>query len=197
MHTTRYQVLKRKPIAKMTLPVEGRDHIQGPLTATIQLTIYGDYACAGCAAIHGIIRELRARLTSNICYAFRHFPARGQARPHHAAEMAEAAAAQGRFWEMHDLLLQSRGALSDDDLARYARLLGLNTALAMREVFNGVHASRIQQDFLAAKTMNVTASPAFFVNGQRCDGLIGLSALMEEAVRCRTIAPALSSEGIL
>jgi protein-disulfide isomerase len=82
---------------------------------------------------------------------------------------------------MHHLLFENQRMLADDDIARYSRALGLNTPRLMREVFNGTHASRVQEDIQFAKANGITHSPTFFVNGKRCDGVLAFHTLLAEA----------------
>src|SRR5262249_18009589 len=105
-----------------------------------------------------------------LCFAFRNFPL-SNSHPHadHAAEAAEAAAEQGRFWEMHDLLYENQNALEDEDLAQYASSLGLNAQQLLGEVRTGTHASRIRDDFRSGARNGVTGTPSFFINGVRYD----------------------------
>src|SRR5215813_13182777 len=110
-----------------TLPIPDRDHIQGPIDAPILLLEYGDYECPYCGEAYPVVKAIQKRLGNRLCFAFRNFPL-VNAHPHaeHAAEAAEGAAAQGRFWEMHDLLYENQHALEDTDLAGYASALGLD-----------------------------------------------------------------------
>lgn len=175
-----------KPLSSLSLPLAGRDHMKGSPKAAIRLLQYGDYGCRHCAAMYATIKVLHQRMGENLCYAFRHYPQSGSIlQAHHAAEVAEAAGRQGKFWQMHDLLLENHAALADEDLARYTKTLQLNAARVMREVFNGLHSRRVQHDILAGRAAGITASPALFVNGQRCEGLLGLSTLLEEAAPLR------------
>ena len=116
-----------------TLPAPDRDHIQGPLDAPIKLVEYGDYECPYCGEAYPVVKEIQKRLGRRLCLAFRNFPL-ANAHPHaeHAAEAAEAAHEQGRFWEMHDLLYQNQDALEDEDLAHYASDLGLDARRPLR-----------------------------------------------------------------
>src|SRR5437016_7947654 len=113
--------MKTQTTARLILPVGSRDHIRGPLTASITLTEYGDYECPYCGEAYPIIKAIQERLGDRLCFAFRNFPL-FKSHPHaqHAAEAAEAAGAQGQFWEMHDLLYAHQQALKDKNLAEYA-----------------------------------------------------------------------------
>jgi protein-disulfide isomerase len=114
-----------------------------------------------------------------LLFAFRHFPLTN-VHPHaeHAAETAEAAAAQGNFWEMHDLLFENQGALEDEDLAAYAIELGLDEKRLIREVTSSVYAPRIREDFKSGARGGVNGTPTFFINGERYDGEFNLKYLL-------------------
>src|SRR3989449_66144 len=165
--------------AKVTLPVAGRDHIQGPVDAPIALLEYGDFECSVCGEVYPVIKEIRRRLGDNLCFAFRHFPMTN-VHPHaqRAAEAAEAAGAQGSFWEMHDILFENQDALEDEDLARYAVALGLDARRLMTEVLGGAHTRRVREDFRSGVRGGVNGTPTFFINGERYDGARGLDPLL-------------------
>src|SRR5438046_7506237 len=106
--------------ALSALPMPDRDHIQGPSDAPIKLLEYGDYECPYCGEAHPIVKEIQRRLGDQLCFVFRHFPLT-QVHPHaeHAAEAAEAAAGQGKFWQMHDTLFEHQQTLDADHLLPY------------------------------------------------------------------------------
>ena len=114
---------------QLTLSVSERDHIQGPATAAITLVEYGDYECPYCGEAYPIVRQLQEELGERLRFVFRNFPLT-TAHPHaqNAAEAAETAAGQGRFWEMHDLLFENQEELDEEDLISYASKLGLDVA---------------------------------------------------------------------
>jgi protein-disulfide isomerase len=159
------------PKSKMTLPAPGRDHIQGPIDAPIMLVEYGDYQCPYCGAAYPIVKALQKRLGKRLCFAFRNFPL-ANAHPYaeHAAEAAEAAAAQGRFWEMHDMLYENQQSLDDQSLAEYATALKLDAAKLISEVVAGAHKERVREDFRSGAHNGVNGTPSFFINGERYDG---------------------------
>jgi protein-disulfide isomerase len=158
--------------SKLLLPVANRDHIQGPIDAPIALVEYGDYQCPYCGTADSVIKEIRERLGDRLCFAFRNFPLTMHPYAEHAAEAAEAAGAQGKFWEMHDILFENQEALEDDALARYAGALGLDARRLMNEVLNGTHAARVREDLRSGARGDVNGTPTFFINGQRYDGEI-------------------------
>jgi len=159
------------PKNKLTLPAPGRDHIQGPADAPIMLVEYGDYQCPYCGAAYPVVKAIQKRLGNRLCFAFRNFPlANAHPFAEHAAEAAEAAAAQGKFWEMHDMLFENQEALEDDALAEYAATLGLDADRLIQEVINGAHQSRVREDFRSGARSGVNGTPTFFINGERYDG---------------------------
>jgi protein-disulfide isomerase len=162
-----------------SLPMPDRDHIQGPIDAPIKLVEYGDYECPYCGEAHPVVKAIQKRLGNRLCFAFRNFPL-SNSHPHadHAAESAEAADEQGRFWEMHDLLYENQAALEDEDLARYASDLGLDAKRLIREVQAGAHATRIREDFRSGARNGVNGTPSFFINGVRYDGRADVEELL-------------------
>src|SRR5262245_47235338 len=126
------------------LPMADRDHIQGRIDAPIRLLEYGDYECPYCGAAYPVVKEIQKRLGNRLCFAFRNFPL-VNSHPHaeHTAEAAEAAGAQGRFWQMHDLLFENQQALEDAELREYASMLGLDADRLIRDVLSGANARRL------------------------------------------------------
>ena len=164
---------------RLTIPDPRHDHLQGPADAPVMLLEYGDYQCPACGDAYPMVKALQKRLGGHLCFAFRNFPLTN-IHPHaeHAAEVAEAAGAQGRFWEMHDLLYENQGALDDEALVEYARSLGLDDARLAREIRDGHHAGRVREDFRHGVRASVNGTPTFFVNGERYDGAAGLEPLL-------------------
>jgi protein-disulfide isomerase len=161
-----------------TLPVAGHDHIQGPIDAPFALVEYGDYQCPYCGQAYPMVKAIQERLGDKLCFAFRNFPL-ATMHPHaeHAAEAAEAAAEQGRFWEMHDILFENQNALDDEDIEQYAESLGLDSEKLIGEVLSGAHALRVKEDFRSGARNGVNGTPTFFVNGVRYDGAPGVTEL--------------------
>ena len=164
----------------LTLPDSERDHIQGSADAAIKLLEYGDYECPFCADAHAMVKDVQRQLGDNLLFAFRNFPL-ANIHPHaqHAAEAAEAAAVQGNFWGMHDLLFENQAALDDENLAAYAAELGLDEARLIREVTASVYAPRIREDFKSGVRGGVNGTPTFFINGERYDGTRDLEHLLD------------------
>ena len=166
-------------------PVGTRDHARGPKDAPVTLVKYGDYECPYCREAHPVLKELQERVGEQVRFIFRHFPLDSvHPRARRAAQAAEAASSQGRFWEMHDLLYERQGELGEVDLMRYAAELGLNLRRFEEDLANDHHAWRIEEDRLGGTRAGVRGTPAFFVNGVRYAGIIdldGLLAAVEEA----------------
>jgi protein-disulfide isomerase len=168
-------------IVKLTLPVSSdRDHIQGRTSAPVTLIEYGDYECPYCGQAYPIIKKVQKQLGNKLCFVFRNFPLT-EIHPHaeHAAEAAEAAAVQNRFWEMHDYIYEHQQALDDKHLEKYAEDLGLNLAKFSNEMSSHVHAGRIREDFLSGIHSGVNGTPTFYINGIRYNDSWDLETLLE------------------
>jgi protein-disulfide isomerase len=157
--------------AALTVPVsDDRDHIHGPADAPVTLVEYGDYECPYCGAAYPIIKDVQARMGNRLRFVFRNFPI-STTHPHaeRAAEAAEAAAVQGRFWEMHDVLYENQRRLRDEDLRGYAESLGLDVERFVRELAEHTHADHVHEDFMSGVRSGVNGTPTFYVNGARHD----------------------------
>ena len=154
-------------------PVSERDHVVGPPDARVTLVEYGDYECPHCGALHPVVQAARKAFGGNLRFAFRHFPLRSS-HPHAlaAAKAAEAAAEQGRFWEMHDRLYRRQTELTDADLERHARELGLDVERFRRSLGEHVHEVRIREDLASAAESGARGTPSLFINGDRYEGPI-------------------------
>jgi protein-disulfide isomerase len=158
---------------------DDRDHVQGPADAAVTLVEYGDYECPYCGAAYPIVKELQARMRDRLRFVFRNFPIT-TSHPHaeQAAEAAEAAAAQGRFWEMHDLLYENQRRLRDQDLHAYAEQLGIDVERFDKDLAEHVHAPRVREDFMSGVRSGVNGTPSFYVNGTRHDDSYDLDTLL-------------------
>ncbi len=155
----------------LSLPVGERDHSHGPANALAVLVEYGDYECPICGAAYVTVKEIQQSLGPRLKFVFRNFPITGM--HHHAkdaAQAAEAAAAQGAFWEMHDMLFENQDDLTPEDLKRYATELGLDASRLIGEVQADLYAKRIEEDFRSGVRSGVNGTPTFFINGLRYDG---------------------------
>ena len=167
-------------MSRLRPPVSDADHRAGPDDAPVTLLEYGDYECPHCGRAYPIVREVQRRMGRRLRLVFRNFPL-AEMHPHaeHAAEAAEAAGVQGKFWEMHDAIFEHQAALTDADLIRYARSLGLDESRVKDELATGVHAARVREDFRSGVRSGVNGTPTFFINGTRYDGSWDLGTLLE------------------
>jgi protein-disulfide isomerase len=154
---------------KLDPPVDPeRDHIRGRVDAPLTLVEYGDFECPFCGRATGVLRELRERFGDDGRYVFRHLPLTDvHPRAQLAAEAAEAAGAQGRFWEMHDLLFEHQDELAPEDLMGYAGDLGLDVEQFVRDLRTGRHAARVREDVVSAEASGARGTPTFFVGNMR------------------------------
>jgi protein-disulfide isomerase len=166
---------------------DDRDHIQGPADAAVTLVEYGDYECPYCGAAYPIVKELQARMGDRLRFVFRNFPI-STSHPHaeQAAEAAEAGAAQGRFWEMHDLLYENQRRLRDQDLHAYAEQLGIDVERFDKDLAEHVHAHRVREDFMSGVRSGVNGTPSFYVNGARHDDSYDFETLLAALERAAT-----------
>jgi protein-disulfide isomerase len=183
--------MRTLPTPRLTLPVTERDHIRGPATALVTLVEYGDYECPYCGEAFPVVEKLRRALGNRLRFVFRHFPL-AQMHPHaqDAAEAAEAAAAQDKFWEMHDTLYTHQHALDEAHLLRYATSLGVDPLLVHRALAEDLYLDRVREDFISGARSGVNGTPTFFIQGIRYDGryafeplLRALEAAAEQNVR--------------
>ena len=143
-----------------------RDHMRGPVDAPITIIEFGDFECPYCGQAEPVVRELLS--DTDVRYVWRHLPLTDvHPQAQLAAEAAEAAAAQGAFWEMHDLLLAHQDRLRPVDLVAYAEELGLDVDRFRTDLMRHGHATRIDQDIESADLSGVSGTPTFFINGQR------------------------------
>lgn len=171
-------------------PVTDRDHLIGRTDAPAMLVLYGDYECPYTRVANLAIGRVRRRMGDTLGFVFRHFPLR-PVHPHaqNAAEAAEEAGAQGKFWEMHELLFQNQEALDDASLVRYATRLGLNGVRVHDALQSHEHEARTDEDLLSGYASGVRGTPALFMNGHRYPGDRDVASL-EQALREVIDAPA-------
>jgi Na+/H+ antiporter NhaA len=157
-----------------------RDHVRGPEDAPVTLVEYGDFECTYCGQAEEVIRDLLSRVGDDVRYVWRHLPLNDvHPSAQLAAEASEAASAQGKFWDMHDLLLEHQGELALRDLVRYAGELGLDTERFVDELRNREHAARVSEDVASADESGVSGTPTFFVNGRRHYGAYDIATLTD------------------
>jgi Na+/H+ antiporter NhaA len=178
-------------ITDLVVPVSAKkDHVRGPADAPVTLVEYGDFECPFCGQAETVVRELLADYGDDVRYVWRHLPLT-DVHPYAqlAAEAAEAAAKQGKFWQMYDQLLDHQGALTAKDLMRYAAEIGLNGEQFTADLRKRVGAAKIASDVDSADLSSVSGTPTLFINGRRYHGAYDIDTLSRKvrAARARTL----------
>lgn len=166
-----------------------RDHVLGPVDAPLTLVEYADYECPFCSSVTGVIEEIRQHFGDDLRYVMRHLPLPDvHPRAEVAAAAAEAAGAQGRFWEMSELLYTNQANLEPADLAGYAADLHLDLERFVRDLEEGIHVERVRQDVVAAEASGARGTPTFFVGTRRHIGPYDARSLIAALEASRTPA---------
>jgi len=156
---------------ELSMPVGAQDHVLGPANAPVTLLEYGDYECPYCAKAFPVVKRLAADFGPKLRVVFRHFP-QNSVHPQAgvAAQVAEAAAAQGKFWEMHDLLYENQEKLAEIDFTHFALKLGLEVYRFQSDLEREIFAPHVAEDFRGGLRSGVSGTPAFFINALRYEG---------------------------
>lgn len=165
---------------ELTVPVGTDDHAEGSENAQVTLVEYGDYECPHCGTAYEIVKKIQKEMGDDLRFVFRNFPLQ-QSHPHaeHAAEAAEIAAQDGKFWEMHDQLYENQNALDDESLKSYAKEIGLNAEKFAEDLESGKFEEKVQNDFMSGVESGVNGTPSFFINGVRFNGSFDYETLLE------------------
>ena len=168
----------------LSLPVGGRDHARGLENAPVTLLMYGAYECPHCVEANATVREIEKQMSKRLRFVFRHFP-RPNVHPHAeaAANVAEIAGAQGRFWEMHDTLFEHYNQLDGEHLVRYAEILGLDMKLFEEGISRRLYAAKVLEDLQSGMESGVKATPTFFINGVKHESSYESNVLLEAIQR--------------
>ena len=152
-------------------PVSGLDHAEGPASAWVTLVEYGDFECPSCGEVFLVLQEVKRAFGPNLRFVFRHFPLRSS-HPHAlgAAKAAEAADAQGKFWPMYARLFEHQTQLTEPDLLRHARRLGLDVERFQRDTTSRTAEIRIREDLASGVRSGVNGTPTLFMQGERYAG---------------------------
>jgi len=174
----------------LTLLVSERDHLQGSPHAPLTLVEYGDYQCPYSGAVHPVIQRIQKAFGKELRFVFRNFPLT-QTHPYAliAAEAAEAAALQGKFWEMHDLLFEQQTSLEPEVLPLWAKEIGLDVPAFGVALQQDIVASHIKEDRRSGVHSGVHDTPTFFINGTPYDGSLDYLSLLRALREQRTTLP--------
>ncbi len=172
---------------ELTVPVSPADHAIGPAHATIVVVEYGDFECPNCKQAAPAVKLLLHHFAGRVRFVFRHFPLE-EVHPHalRAAEAAECAGEQDKFWPMHDMLFEHQSHLEMPELRGYATQLQLDLAAYDRGMNDGVHLPRVRDHIKSGRESGARSTPTFFVDGRICDVSYDLKALfvaVEAALR--------------
>jgi protein-disulfide isomerase len=162
----------------LAVPPDATDHVRGSEHARITLLEYGDFECPSCKVAMQAPKLLLDRFPNKIRFVFRHYPL-VEAHPHAllAAEASEAAAAQGRFWQMHDMLFERQTHLKERDLHRYADEVGLDLARYTAEMDDHIYLQKVREHTEGGRRSHIRATPTFFLDGVVQDISFGMQAL--------------------
>ena len=159
---------KSKTADRRLLALHPDDHVTGAPHPTMTIVAYCDFECAYCGRAYAVITRLMARFGDRLQFVFRHFPlVEKHPFAQEAAELAEAAGAQGRFWPMHNFLFSYQDTMDRDDLYTFAGKIGLDVARIKEEVAAHVYAERVQRDVEGGRHLGVSGTPTFFLNNMR------------------------------
>jgi protein-disulfide isomerase len=149
-------------------PVSEKDHLQAETTAPIELLEYGDYQCPHCGRAYPIIKSIQKKMGDKLKFVFRNFPL-AESHPYaiNAAIATEAAAAQGKFWEMHDIVFEHQRDLSDTALVKLAKQIGLDIEQFENDFDRQQTQDKVETDFESGVRSGVNGTPAFFINGKK------------------------------
>jgi protein-disulfide isomerase len=181
---TENQRMTTKQHSDLAEPVRAADHVRGAPHAPVTIVEYGDFECPMCRAAEPAVRMVLERSPNAVRLIYRHFPLES-AHPHAlmAAEAAEAAAAQGKFWEMHDLLIREGAKLSRPALDQYAADIALDLSLFKASLDDEIYRQRVREQMDGANRSHLRATPGFFINGQVCDVSGGMHMLADRVAK--------------
>jgi protein-disulfide isomerase len=168
-------------MSKLAVAVSAKDHRQGDADAAVTLVEYGDYQCPSCGQAYPVVKRVQKHFGKRMSFVFRNFPL-SQMHPYaeSAAETAEFAGAQGKFWEMHDLLYKHQARLGDEGLLEeLAQELHLSAEPLLAALKTKEFQPRVRTDFTGGVRSGVNGTPTFFINGQRHDGAYDFASLVE------------------
>jgi protein-disulfide isomerase len=166
-------------MATLKVPIATEDHVLGAESAEVTLVEYGDYECPHCGRAYPIVKQVQKHFGKRLRFVFRNFPL-SEMHPHAeaAAEVAEFASAQGKFWEMHDRLFENQERLGEELFLDLGEELKLSTKGLRQALEQGTFEGRIRADFTGGVRSGVNGTPTFFINGHRHDGSFDFETLV-------------------
>jgi protein-disulfide isomerase len=169
---------------ELVAPIEPTDHVIGPAHARVVLVEYGDFECPNCGQAAPVVKLLLAEFKDRVRFAYRHFPLE-EVHPHAlmAAQAAEAAGAQGKFWPMHDLLFEHQHALKGHHLREYAERLELDMTRYAAEMSDTVYLQRVREHEKSGIESGVRSTPTFFLDGRIQDVSFGVKTLSDAVAK--------------
>ena len=166
-------------MSTLKVPVTPEDHAQGPENAEVTLVEYGDYECPHCGRAYPIVKQVQKHFKKRLRFIFRNFPlSEMHANAEAAAEVAEFAGSQGKFWEMHDLLFENQTRFGEALFAELSEQLKLSSTELSRALEQKTFEARVRSDFSGGVRSGVNGTPTFFINGVRHDASFGYDALV-------------------
>ena len=177
-------------MAVLKVAVSEADHVQGPAGAEVTLVEYGDYECPYCGRAYPIVKRVQKHFGKRLRFVFRNFPL-GEMHPHAegAAEAAEFCGAQGKFWEMHDLIYENQESLSGPLYLELAQKIGVAPATLRASLEKREFLARVRADFTGGVRSGVNGTPTFFINGQRHDDAVDYEDLVAAIEDASTAKP--------
>jgi len=168
-------------LSQLLLPIQEDDHVQGSSDALVTLVEYGDYECPACGALFIAILQLHEEFHVDVRIVYRHYPLSGSHPDAQlAAEAAEASGAQGKFWEMHELLFRHQDALAEKQLRVYGEQLSLDMDRFRQDLKERTFENRVREDFRRGVANGVYGTPGLFVNGIRHDGAFDAQSILSK-----------------
>ena len=167
-----------------TVPIAKSDHWLGPENAPVTLLEYGDYQCPYCADMHPMIKSIARSMGAQLRFVFRHMPL-SDVHPfaQYAAEAAESAGVQGKFWGMHDAIYEHQPDLGNDLLHQLAIALALDVPRFDADLAAHRYRPRVKRDFMSGMRSGVAGTPTFFINGKRYEGVLDRASLLSAVGR--------------
>jgi len=164
---------------RLAAPVSSKDHIRGSPLAKVTLVGYGDFTCSACAKSYRAVKKIQAEMGTRLRYVFRSFSRSTlDENSEGAAEAAESAGAQGKFWEIHDRMFENQGASNQLELAQQARAAGLNEDQFRKDMRGHVHLARVHVVRQGGVRSGVVDVPTFFINSLQHESAFGLATLL-------------------